>query len=110
VVGPNQPQTNPVGLACLEPWTVLPKSDVPMGLALIFSGQLLGAAVFVSVGANVLGNQLLQKLSEIPEFCQSLITSSGATSILDSVPTKYQGMGRYEEARSKYRCREERNG
>lgn len=66
--------------------TVLPKPDVPMGLALMLFGQLLGAAVFVSVGENVLGNQLLQRLSGIPGYSQSLITSGGATSLLDSVP------------------------
>lgn len=67
--------------------TVLPKPDVPMGMALMFFGQLLGAAVFVSVGENVLDNQLLQRLSGIPGFSKSLITSGGATSLLDSVPT-----------------------
>lgn len=71
--------------------TVLPKSDVPMGLALMFFGQLLGAAVFVSVGENVLDNQLLQKLSGIPGFSNSLVTSGGATSLLDSVPPDLRG-------------------
>ena len=60
--------------------TVLPKKDVPMGLALMFFGQLLGAAVFVSVGENVLDNQLLQRLSSIgiPNFDKSLVTSGTA--------------------------------
>ena len=34
----------------------------------------------------------MQKLSEIPEFRPSLITSGRATSILDPVPTKYRVM------------------
>lgn len=71
--------------------TVLPKIDVPMGLALIFFGQLVGAAVFVSVGENVLDNQLLQRLSGIPDFNRSLITSGGATSLIDSVPPNLRG-------------------
>ena len=71
--------------------TVLPKPDVPMGIALMFFGQLLGAAVFVSVGENVLGSQLLQRISGIPGFDKSLITSGGATSLLDSVPQELRG-------------------
>lgn len=80
--------------------TVLPKPDVPMGLALMFFGQLLGAAVFVSVGENVLDNQLLQKLSGIPRFSKSLVTSGGATSLLDSVPADLRGtvLTAYNEA------------
>jgi len=49
-------------------------------------GQLLGSAVFVSVGENVLGNQLLQRLSGIPGFNPSLITSGGVTSLLGALP------------------------
>lgn len=80
--------------------TVLPKPDVPMGLALMFFGQLLGAAVFVSVGENVLDNQLLRKLSGVPGFNTSLITSGGATSLLDSVPPDLRGtvLTAYNEA------------
>ncbi len=71
--------------------TVLPKFDVPMGLALMFFGQLLGAAVFVSVGENVLDNQLLQRLSGMSGFNKSLITSGGATALRDSVPPDLRG-------------------
>jgi MFS family permease len=80
--------------------TVLPKRDVPMGLALMFFGQLVGAAVFVSVGQNVLDNQLLKRLSGIPGFSKSLVTSGGATSILDSVPPELRGtvLKAYNEA------------
>jgi len=69
----------------------LPKRDVPMGMALMFFGQLLGAAVFVSVGQNVLDSQLLQRLSGIPGFDQSLITSGGSTTLLDLVPAEFLG-------------------
>nr|POE78410.1 efflux pump roqt [Quercus suber] len=64
----------------------LPKQDVPIGLALMLFGQLLGAAIFVSVGENVLGNQLVSRLSGIPGFDSSQVTSAGATTIIDSVP------------------------
>ena len=80
--------------------TVLPKPDVPMGMALMFFGQLLGAAIFVSVGENVLSNQLLSRLSGIPGFSKSLVTSGGATSLLDAVPADLRGtvLAAYNEA------------
>ncbi|KAK9358832.1 major facilitator superfamily domain-containing protein [Lipomyces starkeyi] len=65
---------------------VLPRKDVPVGSSLIFFSQLLGAALFVSVGENVLDNQLVQRLSGLPGFNSSLITSGGATSLLSSLP------------------------
>lgn len=65
----------------------LPKQDVPVGLALMLFGQLLGAAIFVSVGENVLGNQLVQRLSGIPGFDPSLVTSAGVTTLLDEIPS-----------------------
>ncbi|EPS36331.1 hypothetical protein H072_10162 [Dactylellina haptotyla CBS 200.50] len=70
--------------------TVLPKKDVPIGLALMFFGQLIGAAVFVAVGENVLGNQLVQRLSSIPGFDKTLVTDGGATAILGSVPIEFR--------------------
>ncbi len=71
--------------------TVLPKSDVPIGLALMLFGQLLGAAVFVAVGENVLGSQLVKKLSGVPGFDPSLVTSGGATSLINSMPADQKG-------------------
>lgn len=71
--------------------TCLPKRDVLIGLALMFFGQLLGAAVFISVGENVLSNQLLKRLSGIPGFDRSLVTSGGITAFLDAVPTDQRG-------------------
>ncbi|KAF1349179.1 major facilitator superfamily domain-containing protein [Delphinella strobiligena] len=66
--------------------TSLPKKDIPMGFALNLFVSLLGATVFVAVAENVLENQLLQRLSGMPGFNRSLITSSGATSLLNSFP------------------------
>jgi MFS family permease len=70
--------------------TVLPPEDVPIGLALMFFGQLLGAAVIVAVGENVLANQLLQRLSSIPGFDPKHVTSGGATALLTMLPEEYQ--------------------
>ncbi|KAJ5170102.1 MFS general substrate transporter [Penicillium coprophilum] len=66
--------------------TVLPKPDVPFGLALMLFGQLIGAAVFVSVGENVLANQLVKRLAGLPGFNSHIITSGGITELLNTVP------------------------
>ncbi|KAG6007650.1 hypothetical protein E4U21_005731 [Claviceps maximensis] len=68
--------------------TVLPKPEVPMGIALMFFGQLVSAAVFVSVGQNVLANQLLSRLSGLDNFdsLKDLILSGGVTAVIDAVP------------------------
>lgn len=80
--------------------TSLPKNDVPIGLALMLFGSLLGAAVFVSVGENVLSNQLAQKLSGLPGFDPGLIASGGATLLLKSLPADLRetGLTAYNEA------------
>lgn len=67
--------------------TVLPKPDVPSGLALMLFGQMIGAAVFVSVGENILANQLVKRLSGIPGFNSNLVTSGGVTELLDTMPS-----------------------
>ena len=66
--------------------TVLPLRDVPIGSSLMFFSQLLGAAIFVPVGVNVLNNELVTRLSDIPGFEPSLVTSGGATSLINSLP------------------------
>lgn len=66
--------------------TCLPKKDVPTGIALMFFGSLIGASVFVAIGENVLSNQLVQRLSGLPGFNPSLVTSGGATSLIRSLP------------------------
>ncbi|RAO70712.1 uncharacterized protein BHQ10_006724 [Talaromyces amestolkiae] len=95
-----------IGLGCcfqvpnLAAQVTLPKKDIPTGLALLLFGTLLGAAVFVSVGENVLGNQLVQRLSWVPGFNRELVISSGATSLLDSLPEdmRQKGLADYNEA------------
>ncbi|KAM5527621.1 MFS aflatoxin efflux [Fusarium oxysporum f. sp. phaseoli] len=63
--------------------TVLPTRDVPIGTALLFFTQLLGGTIFISVGQNVLNNQLLERLRGVRGFDASFITSSGATTLTD---------------------------
>ncbi|KAJ9145512.1 MFS aflatoxin efflux [Pleurostoma richardsiae] len=74
-----------MGLATQAPnlaaQTVLSNRDIPIGTSLLFFAQLLGGAIFVSVGQNVLDNQLLKRLSSVPGFGASWIENNGATSL-----------------------------
>ncbi|CAK7199616.1 hypothetical protein SEUCBS139899_002299 [Sporothrix eucalyptigena] len=61
--------------------TVLPRRDVPIGTSLMFFSQLLGGAIFISVGQNILDAQLIKRLSNIPGLDAATILDSGATSL-----------------------------
>lgn len=81
------------GLGCtfqgpnLAAQTVLSHRDVPVGTSLMFFSQLLGGAIFISVGQNVLNNQLLERLSRIiPNFNPQVISSNGATTLIQRMP------------------------
>lgn len=82
--------------------TVLPRPEVPMGIALMFFGQLLSAAIFVAVGQNILANQLLSRLAGIDGFehLKSLILSGGVTAVIDAVPaeSKHRVLVAYSDA------------
>lgn len=56
----------------------------------MFFSQILGGAIFISVGQNVLNNQLLQRLTGLPGFSPSLIETGGATSLINSFPVEYR--------------------
>lgn len=94
-----------LGMGCtfqapnLAAQTVLPTRDVPIGTSLMFFSQLLGGAVFISVGQNVLNNRLLSGLKGIPGLDASFILNNGATTITnlpDSV--KPRVLDAYNEA------------
>ncbi|KAI1170122.1 major facilitator superfamily domain-containing protein [Nemania sp. FL0916] len=70
--------------------TVLPKKDVSIGASLMFFSQILGGAIFVSVGQNVLNNQLVQRLANVPGFSPALIQEGGATTLIDSFPPEHR--------------------
>lgn len=61
--------------------TVLPTHDVPIGVSLMLFSQLLSGAIFISIGQNVLDNELLKRLTGISGFDASTILDSGATTI-----------------------------
>lgn len=80
--------------------TVLLNKDAPTGIALMFFAQLLGAAIFVPVGENVLASELLTRLSGIPGVDSSLVTSNGITSLIHTLPAdmKQLVLVKYNEA------------
>lgn len=61
--------------------TVLPTVDVPIGTSLMFFSQLLGGSIFISVGQNVLNNELVKHLSGVPGFNPASILDAGATTL-----------------------------
>ena len=71
--------------------TVLPRVDVPTGTALVFFGQQLGGAVFISVGQNIFSNRLIDGLRTIPNIDLSNIVNTGATNLRGVVDPKYLG-------------------
>ena len=79
-----------VGLCIQSPniavQTVLPKDDVPIGSSFLVFSLLLGGAIFVSVGQNVLDNQLLRRFSKLPGVNPALVTKNGATALLKELP------------------------
>lgn len=70
----------------LAPQTVLPRVDVPIGMALLFFMQQLGGSVFLSVGQNVFSSQLVHSLSEFAGLDTYAIINTGATDLRRVVP------------------------
>lgn len=64
---------------------VLPRADVPLGMALMFFMQQLGGAVFLAVGQNIFSTRLVHDLSGIAGLDTNTIVNTGATAIRDVV-------------------------
>jgi MFS family permease len=81
-----------LGLGCggqqasLAAQAVLPKKDVPLGLALGFLMQQLGGAVFLSVCQNVFTTALVDHLAGVAGLDAQMIVDTGATEIRNVVP------------------------
>ncbi len=75
--------------------TVLPKKDAPTGFAMALFGGLLFSSIFISVGENVLANQLVSRLSQIlgSPVEASKVYGAGATTLLSSLPEDMQQVG-----------------
>ncbi|KAF2723078.1 putative MFS multidrug transporter [Polychaeton citri CBS 116435] len=69
--------------------TVLAKEDVAIGASFMFFGQTLFAAIFTSVGQNVLSNHLAKCLATIPGIPSQLFQATGTTHLLDLIPAQY---------------------
>lgn len=68
--------------------TVLLKKDVPVGSSLVFFGQSLGGAVFVSVAQNIFTNKLKDYLMSVPGINVSAVVDAGATNIRHVIPSQ----------------------
>jgi EmrB/QacA subfamily drug resistance transporter len=78
--------------ANLAAQTVLKHEDVPVGTAIIFFAQSLGAAVFASVGQNIFLSKFASQLHLFPEGVLNIdiLLRVGATEIRDVVPPEFQ--------------------
>jgi hypothetical protein len=80
------------GLGCgfqtstLAPQNVLPRSDVPLGMAMIFFMQQLGGSIFLFVSQNIFSNQLVNRLSRVAGLDAETIVNTGATDLRSVVP------------------------
>ena len=72
--------------------TVLPARNVPIGMGLLFFGQLIGGAIGVQIATNILNNQLLKRLAGVPGFDPSFVTSGGVTAIISLLPAELKPM------------------
>ncbi|MCJ1395270.1 hypothetical protein MMC18_008154 [Xylographa bjoerkii] len=69
--------------------TVLPRNEVSIGISLMFFAQTLFGAIFVSVGQNVLDNQLAKRLAGISSITPQQIEAAGATDLFNIIPPQY---------------------
>lgn len=74
-VGLGMQQTN------IAAQTVLDKKDAPTGVSLVFFAQGIGGTISVSIGQNVLGNELIKRLSHIGGLSPHDVVNTGATEL-----------------------------
>ena len=67
--------------------TILPRKDVSTGAALMQFFQILGGAVFTSVGNNLFDSQLQRDLAAVPGINIGSVASAGATALRNMVPS-----------------------
>ncbi|KAF2268872.1 MFS general substrate transporter [Lojkania enalia] len=68
--------------------TVLPRADVPLGMALMFFMQQLGGSIFLAVSQNVFSSKLVSRLSGIAGVDGKSIVNVGAKDLYKIVPQK----------------------
>ncbi|KAE9364812.1 azole resistance protein [Stipitochalara longipes BDJ] len=85
------------GLGCgfqtstLAPQTVLPRADVPIGMAMMFFMQQLGGSIFLSVSQNVFSSKLVEHLTGVAGLDAETIVNTGATNLRSVVPASELG-------------------
>jgi hypothetical protein len=65
---------------------VLPRADVPLGLALMFFMQQLGGSVSLAVSQNIFSSRLVESQSGIASLDTEAIVNTGATALRIVVP------------------------
>ncbi|KAI8958638.1 major facilitator superfamily protein [Daldinia sp. FL1419] len=65
--------------------TVLERSDVSTGTAIVTFSRFLGSAIFLPVAENVFLNSFISKLSNVPSISPSSVTGGGATELRNMV-------------------------
>ena len=70
--------------------TVLPRNEVAIGASLMLFAQTLFGAIFVSVGQNVLDNQLANRLAGIADISPQQIEAAGATDLFRIIPPQFR--------------------
>ena len=78
-----------VQLVGLATQAVLPKPDIPAGVAISMFSQQLGGAIFTTAGQTILNACLVSQLASVPDLTPQVIIKSGATQLLKTVPEKY---------------------
>ena len=73
--------------ANLPAQNVLPRADVPLGMALMFFMQQLGGAVFLAVSQNIFSSRLVDSLSGVAGLDTTAIVNTGATDLRSIVPS-----------------------
>ncbi|KAF1936695.1 MFS general substrate transporter [Clathrospora elynae] len=66
--------------------TVLPRSDIALGISMMFFVQQLGGSVFLAVGQNIFLKKLVKQLSGIAGLDMTIIINTGATEQRNTVP------------------------
>ena len=70
--------------------TILPISDVPIGVSLIVLAQTLGGTVSLSAAKTVFATSLTSGIARsVPQVDQSTVLNSGATSLKKLIPAEY---------------------
>ena len=60
-----------------------------MGASLMFFGQTIGGAIFISVAQNIFSNELVRDLAGLTGFDSAQVVNVGATNLRTVIPPQY---------------------